>query len=26
VGQFDLPTLSGSPDPTIIAPAEVEVP
>ena len=26
VGQFDLPTLSGSPDPTIIAPAEVEIP
>jgi hypothetical protein len=26
VGLFDLPTLSGSPDPNIIAPAEVEVP
>ena len=26
VGRLDLPTLSGSPDPTIIAPAEVEVP
>jgi len=26
VGQFDLPTLSGSPDPAIIAPAEVEIP
>jgi len=26
VGQFDLPTLSGSPDPAVIAPAEVEIP
>ena len=26
VGRFDLPTLSGSPDSTIIAPAEVEIP
>lgn len=26
VGKFDLPTLSGSPDPAVIAPAEVEVP
>jgi hypothetical protein len=26
VGKFDLPTLSGSPDPAIIAPAEVEIP
>ncbi len=26
VGKFDLPTLSGDPDPTVIAPAEVEIP
>lgn len=26
VGKFDLPTLSGSPDPSVIAPAEVEIP
>jgi hypothetical protein len=26
VGKFDLPTLSGNPDPTVIAPAEVEIP
>jgi len=26
VGQFELPTLSGSPDPAVIAPAEVEIP
>ncbi len=26
VGKFDLPTLSGSPDPAIIIPAEVEIP
>lgn len=26
VGRFDLPTLSGSPDPAVIAPAEVEIP
>ena len=26
VGQFDLPTLSGSPDPAVITPAEVEIP
>lgn len=26
VGRFDLPTLSGSPDPAVIAPAEVELP
>jgi hypothetical protein len=26
VGKFDLPTLSGSPDPSVITPAEVEIP
>ena len=26
VGKFDLPTLSGSPDPGVISPAEVEIP
>lgn len=26
VGRFDLPTLSGAPDPSIITPAEVEIP